>query len=79
MEANRFTLIYLEGRGVPKGWSILVEKLHCLGVISSLEERKLLSPVALKLVEGGSSSVDPMQGGVWIRIEEKEAQRQKEV
>ena len=39
MEAKSFTPIFLEGKGLPRDWSILVEKLCYLGVVSSLEKR----------------------------------------
>ncbi|RVW89852.1 hypothetical protein CK203_034378 [Vitis vinifera] len=49
------------GRSLPGGWSILVEKLHFLGVVSSSKEMKLPSSRSLEI---GGSSANPLKGSI---------------
>ena len=49
MEAERFTLIFLEGRGVVRGWPIMAKKLRDLGFILS----EIKGKDATAEVEGG--------------------------
>ena len=49
-EVNRFSLIFLEGRGHLGGWVVLDEKLHYLGIIPFSEVKELGSSVEVKSI-----------------------------
>ena len=51
VEAKRFSLCFLEGRGLPGGWLVLAEKLRHLGVDSLSVVG--VAPPFFKFVEDG--------------------------
>lgn len=68
-EAKRFSLIFPEGKGFLKGWTVLAEKLHLLGVAPKAESRKGASSAeelqeSLVVIEKGSF-LDPRKIWAW--------------
>ena len=37
-------MIFLEGKGLHRGWSILADKLYLLGIIPLVEARRMVFP-----------------------------------
>lgn len=53
VEGKSFTLCFPEGRGIPGGWFVLVEKLHSSGVGFSGLVRLTLGSVFPSVVDSG--------------------------
>ena len=82
---KRSSLIFLEGRGLHRGWFVLVEKLCHLGVVPSTEVRKVVSLAKVRstpreLTEDGTfadvvrKDLGVVGESVWLQLGESEVQ-----
>ena len=87
--AKRSSLIFLEGRGLHRGWFVLVEKLCHLGVVPSTEVRKVVSLAKVRstpreLTEDGTfadvvrKDLGVVGESVWLQLGESEVQFREE-
>ena len=78
-EARRFTLVFLEGRGLSGGWETLANKLRSLGVGSSVllgGENSSLIPVQrdskLSYADAAKAHYGRTRNAVWLQLRDNE-------